>query len=511
MKNSLIFIFLLTLTACAVIQSPVGGEKDVKPPQIISEKPELGTINYNKSSVEIKFDEFIVAKDFAREILVSPSIKTLKSKYTGKGVKLYWQEKLKANTTYSFQFLNTIVDINEGNVLPGYQFTFATGPIIDSLSISGTVSNPTLEPIEELSIQLIDENDFNDSSFLKSDFNFVTFSDKHGHFDFNYLPYKSFKLFGFEDKNSNKTWDDNERVAFMSETISSTDTNAFKMVLFNNENAPKFKRAKHKRYNCLEMDFETSLPDYSDLRLLSNHKEIAFKAREKENTLELFFNESEVGDSLTLLTGLDTFSIYKANHKNSKIDIEHDGEIQLLNEPVWFTSNYPIQTIDTSYISLILNGDSLLNYTIVESNDPYKFGISYAEITTPVQVNMKWRAVLYKDSIFNKSFTENITKHNLENLAIIDCKFKKHDLPYIVQLYTESNTLVEEKYLPQNETTLRFNRIISGNYKIRYIIDADRNKRFTSGSLQNEIQPERIIINKGVITLKPNWVTELLF
>ena len=259
------------------------------------------------------------------------------------------------------------------------------------------------------------------------------------------------------------------------------------------------------------MDFETSLPDYSDLKLLSNNKEITFKAREKENVLELFFNENEVGDSLTLLTGLDTFSIYKANHKNSKLEIENDGKIHLLNEPIWFTSNYPIQTIDTSYISLIFNGDSLLNYSIVQTEDPFTFGVFYPEVSTPVQVKMKWRAVLYKDSVFNKTFTENITKHNLENLAIIDCKFKKHNLPYIVQLYTESNKLVEEKYLPQNQYTLRFDRIISGNYKIRYIIDADRNERFTSGSLINQVQPEEIIINKSVITLKPNWVTELLF
>ncbi len=52
-----------------------------------------------------------------------------------------FDEKLKDSTTYTFYFLDAIRDLNEGNILQNYQFVLSTGPVIDSLSVTGNIYN----------------------------------------------------------------------------------------------------------------------------------------------------------------------------------------------------------------------------------------------------------------------------------------------------------------------------------------------------------------------------------
>ena len=51
------------------------------------------------------------------------------------------EDSLKANTTYNFNFGNAIVDNNEGNILPYFNFAFSTGDKVDDTFISGTVED----------------------------------------------------------------------------------------------------------------------------------------------------------------------------------------------------------------------------------------------------------------------------------------------------------------------------------------------------------------------------------
>jgi hypothetical protein len=53
---------------------------------------------------------------------------------------IQWEDTLQANTTYNFNFGNAIVDNNESNPLPYFNFAFSTGDKIDDL-FSGTVKD----------------------------------------------------------------------------------------------------------------------------------------------------------------------------------------------------------------------------------------------------------------------------------------------------------------------------------------------------------------------------------
>ena len=68
-------------------------------------------------------------------------LKVIPSNLANKYVLIQWEDTLQANTTYNFNFGNAIVDNNESNPLPYFNFAFSTGDKIDDLFVSGTVKD----------------------------------------------------------------------------------------------------------------------------------------------------------------------------------------------------------------------------------------------------------------------------------------------------------------------------------------------------------------------------------
>ncbi len=95
--------------------------------------------------LRLDFDEYVNLKDIQKQLIISPPIKNIKkiipSNLANKYVLIQWGDTLQANTTYSFNFGNAIVDNNEGNILPYFNFAFSTGEKLDSLYLAGTAQN----------------------------------------------------------------------------------------------------------------------------------------------------------------------------------------------------------------------------------------------------------------------------------------------------------------------------------------------------------------------------------
>lgn len=511
---SVIFSFVILFFSCATITSPSGGEKDADPPKLISAKPEIGSTNFSKNSFEIRFDEFVVREDFAKEIIVSPEIKTLKSVYHGKRIKFSWDEELKENTTYTFQFLNTIKDFNENNILAGFLYTFSTGEVIDSLVISGEIINKTYESSDELKVNLVSVEDFTDSTYIDGGFNYGTFSDKEGHFKFSYLPHDSFYIYGFEDKNSNKKWDEeDERIAFFSDPIESSDSTVVVFDLFLEDRPTQFTQAKHSGFNTIELPYEDVRPEVETIELYSYGETLPFIEVEGDRKIELLFDESMAKDSLCVMVNkTDTFPLYTVPYKTPHITLEVQNKDFIKKERLVLKTNYPINQIDSSRIETRIQGDTLTtDCKIFLLEDKRTIELEFADAVLPISVIFKDSALVYQDSIYNEWFNESIVRKSLEDFAIIQCSFQSHNHPLIVQLHSDKDELLKEEYLEVGKTTVEFDRVLPGNYKLRYIVDKDGDKKFTSGSIKAFRQPEPIVKYKGSVQLKPNWITELVF
>src|SRR5690606_11368833 len=117
------FLFLALMVSafvqCARRGAPSGGIKDIIPPKLISAEPNNMTINFKESKIRLYFDEYIKLKDLEKQLIVSPPLKhqpiITPQGSPSKYVEIIIKDTLRPNTTYTFNFGQSIVDNNEGN------------------------------------------------------------------------------------------------------------------------------------------------------------------------------------------------------------------------------------------------------------------------------------------------------------------------------------------------------------------------------------------------------------
>ncbi len=90
-----------------------------------------------------------------------------------KKIKIELLDSLIPNTTYTFNFGESVMDNNEGNLLPFFQYTLSTGAVIDSLEIKGVVTDAyemKTEPYTSIHLYPIDSTYTDSTIFLKKPF-----------------------------------------------------------------------------------------------------------------------------------------------------------------------------------------------------------------------------------------------------------------------------------------------------------------------------------------------------
>jgi hypothetical protein len=169
---SVVFIAVI-LTSCANRGTPSGGEEDIEPPVILKAIPENYSTNFNSDEIIIYFDEYVKIKDVRKQLIISPPMDTdptiIPMGGASKYISIKIKDTLQANTTYAFNFGQSIVDNNEGNPYPFYRYVFSTGKTIDSLSVKGFVVDALLEePDTFVSVMLYDvDSTYSDSIVYK--------------------------------------------------------------------------------------------------------------------------------------------------------------------------------------------------------------------------------------------------------------------------------------------------------------------------------------------------------
>lgn len=231
--HSLFSLFgLLFVIGCAQQGAPTGGPEDEDPPVLVKATPDNYSTNFSGEKIMITFDEYLDMGNFTQELIVSPPMEEKPIvKLKNKTLIIEFEEKLKEEVTYTFNFGEGIKDLNEKNVLMNFEYVFATGELLDSLSIKGTLKNAFDLSIPETPILVMLYNDFNDSLPLQEIPYYVGRADKEGNFAVNNLRAGSYKLFVLKDGNNNFLFDlPNEQVAYLDTTLM-VDGNYFREFL----------------------------------------------------------------------------------------------------------------------------------------------------------------------------------------------------------------------------------------------------------------------------------------
>lgn len=196
------------LHSCASIGNPSGGPRDEDPPRVVRTSPAQGSTGMTGRHVEITFDELVNIKDAFTNVVVSPpSASTPKVLASGRNVIVTWDDPLAPSTTYTVDFGASIEDINEGNPLGNYSFSFSTGSEIDTLRISGIVLDAsTLEPQQGMLVG-VHSAESPDSALRTLRFERATKTDDRGRFTIRGLKAIPYNLFALGDLNNDYRWD----------------------------------------------------------------------------------------------------------------------------------------------------------------------------------------------------------------------------------------------------------------------------------------------------------------
>jgi hypothetical protein len=213
---ALIFI----INSCAKINTPSGGQKDRTPPVVVKSVPVNRSKNFNGNKIEIDFDEYVVLDNINEKFMVSPPVKKKPRVFIkGKSVEVEFQDKLKDSTTYTLYFQDAIKDLNEGNVLQNFQFVLSTGPVLDSLSVTGNIYNANnLEVPEKTDAILYSE--LADSAVIKHLPEYISVLDKTGYFRIDNVHPGTYRLYGLKDEDNSKNYNSiDEAFAFLDSTV----------------------------------------------------------------------------------------------------------------------------------------------------------------------------------------------------------------------------------------------------------------------------------------------------
>ena len=157
----LIGILLINTIQCAKRATPTGGPKDSLPPIMVNASPKMNTTFFDKEEITLTFDEFVTLKEVGKQLIISPPLSSEKYKSVPpprglqKKVNIKLTDTLFENTTYTFNFGESIIDFNENNPTSYLTYTLSTGATIDSLFIRGRISDAFEKDTERfISLQL---------------------------------------------------------------------------------------------------------------------------------------------------------------------------------------------------------------------------------------------------------------------------------------------------------------------------------------------------------------------
>ena len=151
----------------------------------------------------------------------------------GRKVQFVWNEDLKQNRTYIFQFGDAIEDLNEKNPARDLTHAFSLG-YLDTLSITGTVVDVFSGEVQsERRIFVYDWELPVDSILNGTQPLFVTSTDSVGSFTVKYMPEGKYRLLAIDDVDRNYVWTDGESLAIHKDPIqlNSIDTLAVELLM----------------------------------------------------------------------------------------------------------------------------------------------------------------------------------------------------------------------------------------------------------------------------------------
>ena len=522
MRNILVIITALLLTACAQINPITGGERDKTAPQIDSAKtfPLNGTVNFTGNEIKLTFDEYITLKNPSSNILITPQLKVQPDiKTKNKTFKLKFNEILSPNTTYSISFNRAIADYAEGNDSV-FQYVFSTGSFIDSLRISGKVTDSyTNKPIKDLVVGLYPESDTMDyKSIAKlSKPLYLTVTDIEGNYKINYIKNGKYHILVFSDLDRNLLYNpETEQIGFSDQHVISIDSNLINQNfrVFTNENTEVKLKASNLYYpGKLELIFSNPPIDFTANYTTPMLEEktgredslVFWLTKPYSNKDPFVFNYNGQSDTTRLIMKNipKTGEVLPLSQKNN-LDVNK----VLPYDTLTFFFSEPLDRIDQNLIHLY-DKDSV--------ELPFSAEINYMRLLKIYTSDQTDRFVTLDSGAVHSSFDDKTNSeiklsydyHSTNYFGKLILEIDTDSVDRIIELLDKKGNLVKSVELNRAATQLEFSDLKPQQYQLRYISDNNKDGKWTAGDLETGRQPERVLYYETQIKVRSNWEMEI--
>ena len=518
-----VVVLALSLHSCARRGSPIGGAKDSIPPVFVKSIPVNSSVNFDAKKVRIYFDEYIKLKDLNKQLVISPPQKNapiiMPLGTASKHIDIKIMDTLAENTTYSFNFGNSVIDNNEGNIFPQFKYVFSTGTYLDSLTLKGSIKDAFLEePNKSIALLLYEINEqFTDSIIFKKKPNYVSSTLDSTVFEFTNLKKGKYLLLALKDASFNYMFNPREdKIGYLKTYIDLPTDSTYLLSIF--KEVPDFRVLKPKEVSLGKLSIGyTGVKDNLKVKLLTPTPP-DFKSRfvyEKDKDTLLYYYTPFETDSLNFeITNTDFKQEYRVLLRKKKLDSLQvkslvSGVMHLRDTFALITNN-PLDYIDTKYMELMDKDSTVLNIKTVQTGTKLYV---YFDRKYNNKYNFTMLPKALKDiyGIENDTLKVSFTTKHPDDYGIIQLKVNKiGTTPIIVELLNKKGDLITREY-SENKTDFSFVNLEKATYKIRVIRDLNANGKWDPGHFLNKTQPEPVLYFGKELEISANWELNEVF
>ena len=524
---AVLFTQLISLQRCATPTPPRGGDRDTLGPVLVTEgtTPNFQT-NFRPEEIRLTFDEW-VELDPQQQIIISPPLPL-----TGDNRPVLQRRTLviplegltlRDSVTYVVNIGAAVKDFNEGNPTENLRFVFATGPELDTASVSGQVVDAfTGEPVEGAAVTLYDNPA--DTAFFTENPTYFAQVDEAGRFRISNVRTGNYRVVALQrNPGATNYFADFEgvfpptAVGFLDTTIRVTDGDLpIGEVQLSTVPLPvRITDFATEEYGVIQLGVNQPATEV-DLRATQ-----AYLRNDFRDTVRLYYRTA-VDD--TLLLGRDTtftdtlyFSSADAGQRPQqplRVVQQTRGKVNP-GEGIRLVFNRPLESLDTSLVRLYR--DTLpapVAYTYsVDSIYPAELRIRAGWAEAPYTLALlpgalvDWYGLTNADTLVS---TVNLdASENYGNLTI-ELRNLNGAASYILRLVDEDGAVIvgTRRYIQDDFSyTALYRSLAPGTYRMELIYDSNTNGRWDLGDLRFLQQPE-VVRRFEIEPLRANWEVE---
>lgn len=519
------FLLVFFMLSCAKRGSITGGLKDTLAPVLKYSSPKNFSTDFKGNEIILGFDEYVKLKNLNKQLIVSPPMKhepLILPTTPSKVITIKIKDTLLPNTTYSFNFGQSIADNNEGNSINQFKYVFSTGPSIDSLSISGQIKDAYEKNVDNfVSVMLYEINDtYQDSLIYKQSPRYITNTlDSLRTFKLENLKAGKYLLMALKDKGSNNRYNPkDDKIGFIKHYITVPNDTVFELELFKEVLPFKAVKPVQASGNRLYLPYESKQNfKLSKPKVVLKHgndtMETIVTAFPKKDSLQIWYKPLKVkADSLAVEVSKEKynkrFSVKIKDQKKDTLNITavQNGTINF-RDRFTLESTTPLVKFDKSKIRLVNKDSTAVDFTT-----------EYDEFEQKLYVDFKKEPIeKYSITFFPGALTDFYEKTN-DTLAIklstkepadygnlvLNLKNVKR-FPIIVEATNAKGDVVYASDYSEGKTKIEFNLLVPDKFTIRIIYDDNKNKIYDSGDFLNKKYAEEVFYYQTPVDVRTNW------